>query len=190
MSQFPIIHNPASAFQEQQVVKLFKKHCRWLVNSAQNRLACVRQPSQEADNVVRRKRVQPGRWLIQEEKQFRLAGQFNSNRQPLALLLIETHATGANHCARDGPHFQQVDDLLAVVVLFLDGHFSRLPKESGESKGLANCSRRLVYVHLLGKGSGPLEAFWKWSVMVLTVALRVSVIEGQGHTVHQLENLL
>lgn len=131
--QLAKVYHAAAALEQQQHVEIVKEDGRWLVDGTQDGLAGVGQLAQQTHDVGCGQRVEPGRGLVEEDEQLRLARQLDGDGQALALLLVEARAVRANDGARNVAHLEQVEHLLAVPVLVLAGHVPRLPQRRREA---------------------------------------------------------
>jgi len=80
------VYRLPALLQQQQAVKVLEQRRIGLVNGAEDSLSSRRELLKETDDVERALRVQSGRRLVEEEKEFRFRGQLNTDRNALALL--------------------------------------------------------------------------------------------------------
>ena len=157
LAERTVVHDPATALEQEKLVKVLEQHGRRLVDGAQDGLPGVGELPQEAHDVEGGTRVEAGRGLVEEDEQLRLARELDGDRHPLPLLLVQAGANLADGGAGDVAHLEQVDDALDVLVLLCRGHLARLTEQGREAQRLPDGGRRLVHVHLLGETGGTLE---------------------------------
>ena len=98
-------------------------------------------------------RIEATCWLVKEQQERRLRGEFHADRQSL----LRLDAQRANNGVGDVSKLQEVDDLVDVLQLLFAGHFSPLPEERRELESLSHRRTALVQIHLLDKASSALE---------------------------------
>ena len=123
------------------------------MDRTKNRLALVGELPQEPDDIPRALTVQSGRRFVQEQKELRLRGEFDTNRKALASFDVQRHDDRIGQKLK----LQELDDLLDVCVLLLLWNVVWLPQVSGEPHRLTDSSRAFVHIHLLGVGGSASE---------------------------------
>jgi len=124
-----------------------------LVDRAKDSLALVRQLPQEPDDVPCALTIQSRGRFVQEQQQFGLGGELDTDRKTLAGFDVQRHDDRISK----GLKFQEFDDFLDICVLLFLRDVVRLPQVSRKPHGLTDSSRALVYIHLFGVGSATSE---------------------------------
>ena len=128
------------------------------MDGAKNSLALVRKLPQKPDDVPRALTIQPRRRFVQEQQQFGLGGELNTDRETFASFDVQGEDEGIG----EGLELQEFDDFLDIGVFLLLRDVVRLPQVSGESHGLTDGSCAFVYVHLFSVGGSTGEVASEW----------------------------
>lgn len=79
--------------------------------------------------------------FVKEQKKLRLGCQLNANGKKLALFDIQSFTWRTNNSLCEVFHFQHLDNILNIVILFLSRNALWLTKQGTESQGFTNgCS--------------------------------------------------
>ena len=89
-SEVTKVYHLASLLQEKHAIELLKEEGRGLVDSAKDGLALVGEFPEEVTDGPGCLTVEARSGFVEEEKQFGLRGEFDTNCETLALLSVET----------------------------------------------------------------------------------------------------
>jgi hypothetical protein len=159
-----------ASLQEQQSVKVFEQDSVGLMDGTQDGLTGGGELSQESNDVEGALTVETGGGFVQEEQKLGLRGQFNTDSKSLSSFNTETVTGETNHGIGKVLKFQQLEDLLHVVVLFSLGYVSGLTEIGRVSHGLSDRSSPFVDILLLDVGGSFLEGDIGSSAVDLDVA--------------------
>jgi len=123
-----------------QIREITKRNLR-----AKDGLSVVSQSPEEAHDGPSALRVQSGGWFVQEQKKFRLGGEFNRNGQPLPLL----NTQGTDDSVRIFLQTAHQETPLDICLLLSHGDILRLTKNGRKEDRLADGRSGLVGIHLL-----------------------------------------
>jgi hypothetical protein len=129
-----------------------------LVDRAKNSLALVGKLPQKPDDVPRALTIQPRRWFVQEQQEFGLGSELNTDRETFASFDVQGEHKGVG----EGLKLQKLDNLLDIGVFLLFRDVVRLPQVSGKPHGLTDGSCAFVYIHLFSVGSPTREVAPEW----------------------------
>ena len=96
------------------------------MDRAKDSLALVRQLPQEPDDVPRALAIQSRGRFVQEQQQFGLGGELDTDRKTLAGFDVQRHDDRVGERLK----FQEFDDLLDICVLLFLRDVVRLPQVS------------------------------------------------------------
>ena len=94
--------------------------------------------AKELEDGPRTLRVEARRGFVEEDEEGGLGGEFDSDRETLALLDVESHPDVSDYCLGVRLHLEESEDLLDVGELLGLGSAGGLTKEGGEAKSFAD----------------------------------------------------
>ena len=124
---------------------------------AEDGLSVISQSPEEADDSPSALRIQPGRRLVQEQKELRFGGKLNGDSQPLPVF----DAQSSDNRVRILVQPAHQETFLSVRHFLCPRNVLGLTKDGGEDDGLADGGSRLVRVHLLAISGLGLEVHGK-----------------------------
>ena len=116
--------------KEEKSVELLEQNGRGLMDGTENSLAVISQLAKECANSPRALRVETTSRLVKEQKKLRLRGEFDTNREKLALFDVQTLAGNTNNSFGEVFHVEHLDNILDIVVFLLLAHVLRLSQHS------------------------------------------------------------
>ena len=115
------------------------------MDRTQDGLSMIRQLPQEPNDVPRALTVETRGRFIQEQEQLWLAGELNTDRQPLPCF----NSKAGDQSVSEWLEFEKFDDFFHVGVLLGYGNFAGLTQICRESHRFSNSRGTLMNVHLL-----------------------------------------
>ena len=95
-SQITKVDGSSTLLQEKQTVKLLQQDSRWLMNSTQNGLSAISKLSHQLTDRPGSLGIKTRGRFIQEQQQFRLCNQLDTDGQTFTLLHIQTFTSNTN----------------------------------------------------------------------------------------------
>ena len=140
-------------FQQQKTIEAGEQKSRRLVDRAKNSLALVGELPQKPNNVPRALTIQPRCRFVQEQQEFGLGSELNTDRETFASFDVQREHKGVG----ERLELQKLNDFLDVRVFLLLRDVIWLSEVSGEPHSFADGSCTLVHVHLFSVGGSTSE---------------------------------
>jgi hypothetical protein len=85
-------------------------------------------------------------WFVEKEEELRFRCQLHTDSEEFTLLNIQALSWHTNNCIGKIFHVQHLDNVLNILVFFLDANTHRLAESGTETQALPHCSSLEVKV--------------------------------------------